>query len=171
MVKLFSKYFIAISLYVGLAATAAGHTYFFGVSDLTANPKTNRLEIVHQFTSHDIENAIAEIKQIHFSPEHKQYDIFVQEYFEQRFSLQKNKQKIPLNWLGFEVNSGKVIAYQESYQQSFLEQIVVKNAILTDTYPKQVNTVNFQGRDLQGNPLFGSLMFDHRTKEAMILLK
>jgi len=171
MIKLFSKYFIAISFYVGLAATAAGHTYFFGVSDLNANSKTNRLEIVHQFTSHDIENAIAEIKQIHFSAEHAQYDLFVQQYFEQQFSLEKNNQVIPLNWLGFEISSGKIIAYQESYQQSFLEQIVVKNAILTDTYPKQVNTVNFQGKDLQGNPLFGSLMFDHRTQEAMILLK
>lgn len=171
MFKGFSKYFIAISLYVGLVASAIGHTYFFGVSDLTANPKTNRLEIVHQFTSHDIENAIAEIKQIHFSAEHKNYDLFIQQYFEKQFSLEKNGKKILLNWLGFEVNSGKIIAYQESKQQSFLTQIVVKNAILTDTYPKQVNTVNFQGKDLQGNALFGSLMFDYRTKEETIMLK
>jgi len=171
MLKIFSKYLIAISFYVGLAATAVSHTYFFGLSDLTANPKTNRIEIVHQFTSHDIENAIAELKQIHFSAEHKQYDLFVQQYFEQRFSLIKHNQEIPLNWLGFEVSSGKIIAYQESYQQNFLEQIVVKNTILTDTYPKQVNTVNFQGKDLQGKALFGSIMFDERTKEAIILLE
>jgi len=171
MFKIYSKYFIAISFYVGLVASATGHTYFFGVSDLTANPKTNRIEIVHQFTSHDIENAIAEIKQIHFSAEHKNYDLFVQQYFEQQFSLEQNNIKVPLNWLGFEVTSGKIIAYQESLQKTFLSLLVVKNAILTDTYPKQVNTVNFQGKDLQGEALFGSLMFDYRTKEAVITLK
>ncbi|WP_307188512.1 MULTISPECIES: DUF6702 family protein [Colwellia] len=68
--------------------------------------------------------------------------------------------KIPLNWLGFEISAGKIIAYQESKQQSFLPQIVVKNAILIDTYPKQVRTVNFQGKDLKGVAFFGSLTFD-----------
>jgi hypothetical protein len=171
MFKVVSKYIIALCFYVGLVASTTGHTYFFGVSDLSANPKTNRLEIVHQFTSHDIENAIAEIKQIHFSAEHKDYDLFVQQYFEQQFSLEQTRKKVSLNWLGFEVKSGKIIAYQESQQQSFLLQLVVKNAILIDTYPKQVNTVNFQGKDLQGNALFGSLTFDYRNKEAIIGLK
>ena len=45
---------------------------------------------------------------------------------------------------------------------------MVKNAILIDTYPKQVNTVNYQGKDLQGVALFGSLTFDYRIKEAII---
>jgi len=171
MLNVASRLFIAISLWLGLVATATSHTYFFGVSDLIVNPKTQRFEIVHQFTSHDIENAIAEIKQIHFSAEHKDYDLFIQQYFEQQFSLAQNQEILPLNWLGFEVNSGKIIAYQESKQQSFLPQLVVKNAILIDTYPKQVNTVNFQGKDLQGKALFGSLTFDYRSKEAIIRLK
>lgn len=171
MFKVGNRLLIAISLWLGLVTTTTSHTYFFGVSDLIVNPKTQRFEIVHQFTSHDIENAIAEIKQIHFSAEHKNYDLFVQQYFEQQFSLEQNRVKLTLNWLGFEVNSGKIIAYQESQQQSFLPQLVVKNAILTDTYPKQVNTVNFQGKDLQGKALFGSLTFDYRSKEAIIQLK
>ena len=168
MNKVFSKLFIAISFYMGLVASATGHTYFFGVSDLSQNPKTKRLEIVHQFTTHDIENAIAETKQIHFSAEYKEYDLYIQQYFEQKFSLSKNSVIVPLNWLGFEITSGKIIAYQESKLENFLPQIVVKNAILTDTYPKQVNTVNFQGIDRQGDVIFGSLTFDHRSNEAKI---
>lgn len=168
MSKVFSKYFIAIIFYMGLVASAASHTYFFGVSDISANPKTKHIEIVHQFTTHDIENAIAENKQIHFSAEYENYDLYIQQYFEQKFSLEKNKVKVPLTWLGFEVTSGKIIAYQESTQQIFLPLLLVKNTILTDTYLKQVNTVNFQGIDLQGKPLFGSLTFDYRTKEAII---
>lgn len=168
MSKVFSKYVIAIALYIGLVASATSHTYFFGVSDIFANPNTQHLEIVHQFTAHDIENAIAESKQIHFSAEHKNYDLYIQQYFEQQFSLKKNQVNIPLSWLGFEITSGKIIAYQESKEQSLLPQIAVKNSILIDTYPKQVNTVNFQGLDVKGKALFGSITFDYRLKEAII---
>jgi ABC-type microcin C transport system permease subunit YejE len=162
---------IMFTLYGGLVASAISHTYFFGVSDLTLNTKTNKLEIVHQFTTHDIENAIAQTRQINFSTEHENYELFIQQYFEQHFSIIKDNVKINLNWLGFEVTSGKIIAYQESAQEYFLTQLVVKNAILTDTYPKQVNTVNFQGNDNQGKAIFGSLTFDYRVSELMILTK
>jgi hypothetical protein len=171
MNKVFSNFLIAISFYMGLVASATGHTYFFGVSDLSQNNKTKRLEIVHQFTTHDIENAIAEIKQIHFSAEHKDYNLYIQQYFEEKFSLSHKNVIVPLSWVGFEITSGKIIVYQESKQESFLPQIVVKNAILTDTYPKQVNTVNFQGIDIQGKAIFGSLTFDYRSKEAQITPK
>jgi hypothetical protein len=156
---------------MGLVASATGHTYFFGVSDISQNLKTNRLEIVHQFTTHDIENAIAQSKQIHFSAEHENYDLYIQQYFEKKFSLSDKGVIVPLNWVGFEITAGKIIAYQESKRESFLPQIVVKNAILTDTYPKQVNTVNFQGKDIQGKAIFGSLTFDYRSKEAIITPK
>ncbi|WP_307188511.1 DUF6702 family protein [Colwellia marinimaniae] len=49
--------------------------------------------MVHQFTSHDIENTIAELKQIHFSAAHKYYDLYIQQYFEQKFSLEKKQNK------------------------------------------------------------------------------
>jgi len=133
MLYLGNKLLIALTLWLGLVTAAASHTYFFGVSDLNVNPKTKRFEIVHQFTGHDIENAIAETKQIHFSAEHKNYDLYIQQYFEDHFSLEKDNIKIKLNWLGFEVVSGKIIAYQESSQQSYLQQLVVKNTILIDT--------------------------------------
>jgi len=168
MSKRLKKYIFAISFYIGLVASATSHTYFFGVSDIYANPNTQHLEIVHQFTAHDIENAIAESKQIHFSTEHKNYNLYIQQYFEQQFSLEINQANIPLTWLGFEISSGKIIAYQESKEQNLLPQLAVKNAILIDTYPKQVNTVNFQGVDTQGKALFGSLTFDYRLKEAII---
>jgi len=75
---------------------------------------------------------------------------------------------LKLIWLGFEVKSGKIIAYQEhapkSKQESFLAELVVKNTILVDTYPRQVNTVNFQGKDKQGKALYGCLTFDKGLK-------
>lgn len=168
-----TKLLVTYFMLFGLVAPATSHTYFFGVSDLNINKKSQGIEIIHQFTAHDIENAIAEIKQVHFSPEHNQYDIFIQEYFEQGFELTSKNKTIKLNWLGFEVKSGKLIAYQEVIKRDsrkyLLSEIVVKNTILVDTYPTQVNTVNFQGKDNQGKDFYGSLTFDKRIKVAKII--
>ena len=172
MHKQVTRFLVTCLALVGLVAPATSHTYFFGVSDLTLNTKTQQFEIIHQFTAHDIENAIAEVKQIHFSPEHEKYDIYVQEYIEQSFELKYDNTRVKLLWLGFEVKLGKIIAYQEaiqkSDQKSFLDGLVVKNTILVDTYPRQVNTVNFQGKDKQGSHLYGSLTFDHKIKVVKI---
>jgi hypothetical protein len=78
-----NKLLIVTSLWFGLATNATSYTYFFEVTDLIVNPNTQHAEIVDQFTSHDIENAIAEIKKIHFSAEHKSYNTFITQYFEQ----------------------------------------------------------------------------------------
>jgi len=132
-------------LLVGLAAPAAAHSYFFGVSELNLNKTSRHIEVIHQFTAHDIENAIAELKQIHFSPEHPKYDQYIQAYFEKHFALEQNNNKLQLNWIGFEIKRGQIFVYQESASKKFLDNLMVKNTILVDTYAKQINTVNYQG--------------------------
>lgn len=143
--------------------TSVAHTYFFGVTDITVNAYSHRIEVIHQFTAHDIENVIAETKQINLSPEHPKYDLFIQQYFEQHFSLLKENKPLQLTWIGFEIKLGKIIAYQESLKENNLLHLVVKNELLVDTYHKQINTVNFQG-----NNLLGSLTFSNTQKVAQI---
>lgn len=166
VVLAYLKYTMGLLITAGLISHATAHTYFFGVSELTHNSDNNKIEIIHQFTAHDIENAIAQEKQVHFSPEHPKYEHYIQAYFEKRFKLEQNQTPVTLNWVGFEVSVGKIIAYQESKQQTFLPQLVVKNTILVDTYPQQVNTVNFQSTSLQG-----SLTFNHAVKISKISAK
>ncbi len=161
------------TLLVGLAAPAAAHSYFFGVSELNLNTSSKHIEVIHQFTAHDIENTIAETKQINFSPEHPQYDQYIQAYFEQHFSLARNNNTVPLNWIGFEIKRGQIFAYQESKNKNFLDNLMVKNTILVDTYAKQINTVNYQ--DLAFTPklepkvkLQGSLTFNNSQRVGRI---
>lgn len=162
----FKKVLISIML-VGVAAHAAAHTYFFGLTEINLNSQNKHIEIIHQFTAHDIENTIAEIKQEHFSPEHPKYDHYIQAYFEKHFTMQRNNKAVQLNWLGFEVKRGKLFVYQESTHKNYLANLVVKNTILVDTYPKQVNTVNYQ--DLTSpNKLQGSLTYDQSLDVAVI---
>ena len=164
--SLISKAFIAILL-VGAVASASAHTYCFGVSDLNINNDNHRIEVIHQFTAHDIENAIAEIKQVSFSPEHPQYDQLIQWYIEQHFILAQSNQVIELDWIGFEVKRGQLFAYQESRSQHALHNLRIKNTVLTQTYVEQVNTVNYQ--DLNPlNKIQGSLTFDISSSVAII---
>ena len=150
-------------LVIGSAASAAAHTYFFGITDLTVNPNSKHFEIIHQYTAHDVENAIAEQKQIHFSPEHAKYDQFIRDYFEQHFVLSRRNKNIPLKWVGLEVKLGKLYIYQESFAENYLLGLVVKNDLLVDTYAKQVNTVNYQDTEIKG-----SLTFDQSQLIAIL---
>lgn len=160
------KTFLSIIL-VGFAASAAAHTFFFGMTEINLNSQNKHLEIIHQFTAHDIENTIAELKQEHFSPEHPEYDQYIQAYFEKHFRVERNHKALQLNWLGFEIRRGQLFVYQESTHKNYLANLVVKNTILVDTYPKQINTVNYQ--DLTSpNKLQGSLTYNQSINVAII---
>lgn len=162
----FAKLFLSV-IFSGVAAIAAAHTYFFGFTEINLNQQSKHLEVIHQFTAHDIENVIAEIKQIHFSPEHPQYDEFIQQYIEQNFVLKEKNKEISLHWIGSEVKRGQLFAYQESVNENFFTKLLVKNTILTNTYPKQVNTVNYQNLGSTGK-IEGSLTFNQSVKTAII---
>ena len=156
-------------LLCGVTLSSVAHRYFFGLSDLSVNPKTNNIEVIHQLTAHDIDNAIAEQQQIHFSPEHPEYEKLIQKYVETHFQLidvQGNKKhEIKLNWIGLEVAKGNIYIYQEAKFESFLSGLVVKNDLLVDTYPKQVNTVNYKD-----NSINGSLTFTKSVKMSKIAI-
>lgn len=161
-----SKIFSCILL-MGMAVTASAHTYFFGVTDISLNTKSRHIEVIHQLTAHDVENAIAEIEQIHFSAEHPSYNQLVQTYIENRFSLYRENNQIEMNWIGFEVKRGQLFVYQESKGQNYLMNLVVKNSILVDTYVKQVNTVNYRSEYIS-DEVQGSLTFDRSLRVASI---
>lgn len=79
--SLFNRILLSILL-IGVVASVTAHTYFFGVSDLIINSESKHIEVIHQFTAHDIENTIAEVQQINFSAEHPKYDELIKEHIE-----------------------------------------------------------------------------------------
>ncbi|GAA5137882.1 DUF6702 family protein [Thalassotalea piscium] len=162
---MFTKFFSGILLLLTLASGSQvlAHKYFFGLTEISVNPRTNTLEVIHQFTAHDIENTIAELSQEHFSPEHKKYEKYIQLYFEKHFKIIASDKVLKLNWVGIEIVKGNIYVYQETPFKNFLSGIVVKNELLVDTYIKQVNTVNYQD-----NKIKGSLTFTNSHKIATI---
>ncbi|MBL4900264.1 MAG: hypothetical protein JKX76_11610, partial [Colwellia sp.] len=120
MVNSFFKKVLFSIMFMGVTTSAVAHTYFFGLTDINLNNQNKHIEIIHQFTAHDIENALAEITQEHFSPEHPKYDQYIQTYFENHFEIKRGNKAVQLNWLGFEVKRGQLFVYQESTHQDFL---------------------------------------------------
>lgn len=161
-----SKVLFSILL-MGFAQTTTAHTYYFGVSELNLNKDTKHIEVIHQFTAHDLENAIAEIQQVHFSAEHPEYNELIQSYIEKHFTLARNGQTIEMNWIGFEVKRGQIFAYQESKSKNHLMNLMVKNTILVDTFEKQINIVNYQSLNSESKSQ-GSLTFDQSLRSAII---
>lgn len=134
---------LSATLMIGVAASAAAHKYFFAITEINHNQLNDSFEIIHQLTAHDIENTIAEKHNITFNPEHPKYDALIKAYVEQRFVLTSEQQALDVNWIGLEVVRDKIVVYQEAHANRFLAPLVVKNELLVDTYPKQINTVNF----------------------------
>lgn len=153
MVLSLAKRFVVL-LMCGLATNALAHRYFFSITDLALNDKSQSIEVIHQITAHDIDNAIAEIKQEHFSVAHPSYESYIRQYIEQHFQLHYQHQVITLNWVGIELNKGNIFIYQEAKFNHALEGVQITNKILTEQYIKQINTVNFHDKTIKGSLTF-----------------
>jgi hypothetical protein len=138
----------------GWASNVLAHTYFFSLTELSINTNSKKIEIIHQFTAHDVETLIAEQQQVNFSTEHPKYEQLIQQYFEQHFVIRRNKEVIPLNWVGLEIHLGKIYIYQESNSVNFLSGLMVTNSLLIDAYPKQINTVDYKDMVIKGSLIF-----------------
>ena len=143
-----------VLLLCGLAANAVAHRYFFSITDLSLNERSQSIEVIHQITAHDIDNAIADAKQIHFSVAHPDYENFIRQYVEAHFQLHYQDQAIALNWVGLEVNKGNIIIYQEAEFHHMLIGLKITNSLLTERNVKQVNTVNFNDKQIKGSLTF-----------------
>jgi hypothetical protein len=159
---LIAKIFSLVML-LGVVAPATAHTYFFGLTDLQVNPKTGQAEIIHQFTSHDVEHVLLEfyLQDSQYSP--AQYEHALKNYVDKHFQLNKAGKTIELAWLGYELVDGKVMIYQESTTQVNLDQVQVTQTMLIKYYPNQINTVNYKL-----NQIKGSLTFDRNKQSARI---
>lgn len=138
------------------ASKVNAHRYFFAITDINNNQQTQTIEIIHRITAHDIENAIAQTKNIHFSPEHKQYEQYIQSYIEQQFQLRYTNGQLQLKWVGLELDKGDILIFQEGHHADSIIGLTLKNKLLVEHYPAQINTVNYRQGDIEKSISFNS---------------
>lgn len=159
-----AAYKCLLSLFLLISMEASCHKYFFALTEMNVNPTSQHLEIIHELSTHDVEYAIALAEQIDFSPEHPQYEAKIRQYIEGHFSLSWQNNPIPLIYVGIEISKDHVNLYQESKKSYFLNGLVVKNSLLVDTYPTQINMVNYQQEQIKGSLTFTSNKSTHIIK-------
>lgn len=112
------------------------------------NPRSNNIEVMHRFSLHDAEHAVKHI----FS---KDADIIATEKTQQRFNQYVNQhfsmwdeqgEELKLSAVGYEVEGKHFWVYQETGQPVELSNLTIRHDALRELWPKQVNTINVEGK-------------------------
>ncbi len=141
--KLHSLKTLFAAALICLSASAGAHRFHAGMTDISFNPRTGSTEIVHTYMAHDIEALLANLYQRQFDLSDPEDQEVLRKYVEQQFWMQaKDKSRLPLRWVGMTVDTQSVVIYQEAEQTPLSRAAVVRQGVLIDFLPDQVNTVN-----------------------------
>ena len=138
-----------VGLLAGLCLSLAvsAHRMPLGMTTVTYNPVTDSVEIVHRLHRHDAEQAM---QQVIAEPAVDLMEIAVQArlalYTEAHFQIArvvegKPGRALALELVGAELEGDYVLVYQE-LPGPLPSEIAVRNDILRDLFPSQVNRVN-----------------------------
>lgn len=133
---------LALPLALLLAAPVLAHQQKLAVSTIAVNPRTDKLEVVHQVPVHDAEHALkrqgiaADIVASDASRE-----AFAR-YVARRFTLEAGGRPVALDYVGSEVSGGSLMVYQEAQKPRAGASLRVNSQILTDVWARQENRVN-----------------------------
>ena len=139
-------WFRKAALVAALASgAAAAHNYHMGLASIGYNAATGNTEIVHTYTAHDVEALLANLYG-------RQFDLGIEEdqealrrYLDKRFVLAVNGRRLPLQWVGMKAGADTITVFQQIDGTMVPPGAVLKNGVLTDFLPAQVNTVNVGG--------------------------
>ena len=131
---------------LALACTAAGaHNFHMGIADISYNDRTGNTEIVHTYTSHDVSTLLTNLYGRSFDLGQADSEQPLRRYVEKQFYLTAaDKQRLPLQWVGFKADADSVVIFQEIAGARVKAGTRIHNALLIDFLPYQKNTVNLQ---------------------------
>lgn len=143
------------------------HEFYVSITELRYNTSTERFEVSIRIFPDDLDRAILERTGIHSQLatelEHKSADSLLMLYLMEDLSLEVNGVELELNYLGKESESNAIWCYLESSKISAPEVLRVRNAILTEYFPDQVNIIQVyhgkwnKGLMLDRNQISGKL--------------
>lgn len=153
--SIFRYLFIGSVMALGLLAkVSSAHTYYQGLTDITVNKKENQIEIVHHFTTHDLENYLSDTSNQRIQADRSNYELLIKHYFAKAFQLAKLDQPITLEWVGMENGVNETVVYQVISGLHTLDGISIRNEVLMDYFPRQLNRVNYDDGELSGTLIF-----------------
>ncbi|MEM6342287.1 MAG: DUF6702 family protein [Bacteroidota bacterium] len=127
------------------------HPFYFSLTQIDHNPKTESLEITLKIFTGDMEQALA----VHGAgplflgegKENKAADRYLRTYLERNFKLKVNGESRPYEYLGKEVELETLWIYVEVLSVPEVKEIEVTNKLLIEIYEEQQNVVQIKVGD------------------------
>jgi hypothetical protein len=125
------------------AAPLLAHQQKIAISTVSVNPRTERIEVVHQVPVHDAEHALRAqgIKSADIVGSADSREAFAR-YVARRFLFEVDGEAVSLDYVGSEISGGSLMVYQEAPAPRADAMARVNSQILTDVWARQENRVN-----------------------------
>ena len=121
------------------------HKFYVSLTELRYNAQSERFEVSMRIFPDDLDRALLERSGIHTQLatelEHEKADSLLKTYLLEIFSLHADGIDTALSYLGKEPESDAIWCYLESGPVSAPQEISVRNELLTEIFPDQVNIV------------------------------
>lgn len=129
---------------LGIALTSNAHREPGSLTTIKWNETSAKTEIVHRLHSHDAELGIgAVLNNPRLSVLNLEGRAYISLYVEQRFHIAGHDGELDLDLIGAELAGDYILIYQE-YAARLPDKISVRDGILRDAYPAQINQVNIE---------------------------
>ena len=134
---------LCMILLLCVSTAASAHRFHFGMTDISYNARTKSTEIVHAYTAHDIEALLLTLHGRQFDLSEPQDQQVLRKYIESQFWLAgADGKRLPVKWVGMTIDAQSVTIYQELEKTPLSRTAVIRQGVLVDFLPEQVNTVN-----------------------------
>jgi hypothetical protein len=150
----------SIFLVCCLAGTVLADRQPGSLSTIKRSPSTGNVEVIHRLHNHDAELGIISISgERGISLEQLEGRARLALYVERQFIIAAATESgigapVPLELIGAEIDGEYVLVYQE-YSGDLPAELAVRNDILRDVFPSQVNHVNIALGDSVRSLTFG----------------
>jgi hypothetical protein len=124
---------------------ALAHQQKIAISSIAVNPRSGKMEVIHQVPVHDAEHALKRqgiAADIVASADSR--EAFAR-YVARRFTLAAGGKPVVLAYVGSEISGGNLMVYQEAARPRSGAALSVNSQILTDVWARQENRVNIGG--------------------------
>lgn len=121
------------------------HKFYVSLSEIRYNTETERYEVSMRIFPDDLDRVLLArsgiTSQLATELEHKSADSLLMVYLLEVFSIEVNGAVLELNYLGNEPESDAIWCYLESSRVAAPENITIRNVLLTEHFPDQVNII------------------------------
>jgi len=154
---------VAVAM-LGFALSVFAHRAPGSLSTIKWNAASGRTEIVHRLHSHDAELGVGAVIE---RPDLSVLDLagraYIALYVEERFLMADAEGELELSLVGAIIEGDHILVYQE-YAGRLPNTIRIRDDILRDAYPTQVNQVNIEDGDATHSLVFANDDEWHRYK-------